>query len=115
MLNLDDLTGSGEDGRIDWRILAWGALGGEIDRTCAKAGAGAEALKVAPAAGPLMDVLEKPPPPFRRARVRWKLLADASESLSYVGAGAAIVLLEAAGRLCGRVFVAAAATGIFLF
>src|SRR5690242_16663340 len=80
ILNLDDFTGSGEDGRIDWRMLDCGALGGDIDRTWV--GTGAEALRVGPAAGPLIEVLEKPPPPARRARLRWKLLADASESLS---------------------------------
>jgi hypothetical protein len=33
ILNLDDFTGSGEDGRIDERKLDCDILGGEIDRT----------------------------------------------------------------------------------
>lgn len=71
---------------------------------------------VGPAGPPLMDVLAKPPPLLRRARLRWKLLADASESLSYVGAGAAIDFLGvAAGRLCGRAFEAATAAGMCFF
>ena len=46
--------------------------------------------------------------------VRWKLLAEASESLSYVGTGAATCL--AAGILWGRGFDATtAAGGMFLF
>lgn len=116
MLKRDDFTGSGEDGRIDERKFDCDVLGGEIDRTWAGAGAGAEALIVGPAGPPRIEVLAKPPPLLRRARLRWKLLADASESLSYVGAGAAMVFLgAAAGKLCGRACEAATAAGMCLF
>lgn len=79
ILNLEDFTGSGvgEDGRIDCRIAGC-AGGGEMART------GAAALIV----GAESDLIEERIeywPWFRRpcARVRWKLLAEASESLSF--------------------------------
>lgn len=71
MLNLVDFTGSGEgeDGRIDCRKLDREALGGEIDRT--GAGAGAEALMVGPVGPSLMeDLMANPPPCLGRARLR---------------------------------------------
>jgi hypothetical protein len=95
ILNLEDFgrSGLGEDGRIDCRNADWGR-GGEMDRT------GTAALIVG--AGP--DLIEERIVDwlwFRRPRdrVRWKLLAEASESLSYVGAAAMGFLDAAAGKL----------------
>jgi hypothetical protein len=113
MLNLDDLTGSGvgEEGRIDFRRAGDGDAGGEIARICLGAGAlarmvGAGSCLIEP------RIVYRPPCSRPRFLARWKLLAEASESLSYVGAGAAIGL--AAGMLCGLPLVAAAG-GMFLF
>jgi hypothetical protein len=93
ILNLEDLgrSGLGEDGRIDCRNDGW-ARGGEMDRTGAAAlivGAGPDLIEER-----IVDWFRRP-----RDRVRWKLLAEASESLSYVGAAAIGFLDAAAGKL----------------
>jgi hypothetical protein len=116
ILNFEDFTGStgiGEEGRIDLRIAGDGDAGGEIARTCLDAGAlacivGAGSCLIEP------RIVYRPPWSFDpRLLVRWKLLAEASESLSYVGSGAATCL--AAGILCGLGLDATAAGGMFLF
>jgi len=114
MLNLEDLTGSGvgEEGRIDLRMAGDGDPGGEIARTCFGAGAlarmvGAGSCLIEP------RMVYRPPCSRPRFLTRWKLLADASESLSYVGAGAAIGFV--AGALCGLPLPTAAAGGMFFF
>jgi hypothetical protein len=93
ILNLEDFgrSGLGEDGRIDCRNAGW-ARGGEMDRTGAAAlivGAGPDLIEER-----IVDWFRRP-----RDRVRWKLLAEASESLSYVGAAAIGFLDAAAGKL----------------
>jgi hypothetical protein len=93
ILNLEDFgrSGLGEDGRIDCRNDDW-ARGGEMDRTGAAAlivGAGPDLIEER-----IVDWFRRP-----RDRVRWKLLAEASESLSYVGAAAMGFLDAAAGKL----------------
>lgn len=93
-LNLDDLnpppvvcSTEGDDGRIDFRRAAGGgdaAMGGEMGRMVG--------LGLMVGVGPdlIEDRIEYRPlsPCEARGRCRWKLLAEASESLSYVGAGA---------------------------
>jgi hypothetical protein len=115
MLNLEDFTGSGvgEEGRMDLRSAGDGALGGEIARTCLGAGAfarivGAGSCRMEPRMVYCAAWSRDP-----RFRVRWKLLAEASESLSYMGTGAVVCL--AAGILWGRGLATAAAGGMFLF
>ena len=95
ILNLEDLgrSGLGDDGLIDCRNADCGR-GGEMDRT------GAVALIVG-AGSVLIEERMVNWFGFRRPRdrVRWKLLAEASESLSYVGAAAMGLWRAAAGRL----------------
>jgi hypothetical protein len=113
ILNLEDFTvsGVGEDGRIDLRIAGDGDPGGEIARTCFGAGALARMVGVGSC---LIEprIVYRPPCSRPRFLTRWKLLAEASESLSYVGAGAALGFAE--GMLCGLPW-AAAAGGMFFF
>jgi hypothetical protein len=114
MLNLDDLgaSGFGEEGLMDLRIAGAADRGGDIERT--GAGAGALVRIVAVASCLIEDRIVRPPPLRPLARLRWKLLAEPSESLSYVGMmapGLAIV----AGTLCGRDLEAATAGGMFFF
>ena len=115
MLNFDDLTvsGGGEDGRMDLRIAGDGDTGGEMARACF--GAGALLRKVGVGSCLIEARIVYRPLCCRDPRflVRWKLLAEASESLSYVGTGAAFGL--AAGMLCGLGLEAAAEGGMFLF
>lgn len=82
MLNFDDLTGSGEDGRMDFRIAGEGDTGGEMARTCF--GAGALLRKVGVGSCLIEARIVYRPPCCLDARllVRWKLLTEASESLS---------------------------------
>ena len=114
MLNLDDLTvsGGGEDDRSDLRIAGDGDTGGEMARTCFGAGA---LLRKVGVGSCLIEarIVYRPLCRDPRLLVRRKLLADASESLSYVGAGVTFDL--AAGMLCGLGMAAAAEGGMFLF
>lgn len=102
ILNLDDLTvsGVGDEERIDLRIAGDGDPGGDIATTCLGVEAAARIVGVGSS---LIDprIVMRPPWPRLCARVRWKLLADASESLSYVGS--TVVAFFTAGMLCGRV------------
>ena len=84
MLNFDDFTcsGVGEEGRMDLRMAGDGDPGGEMARTCLGAGAlarmvGAGSCLIEPRIVYLPPWSRDPP-----LRVRWKLLAEASESLS---------------------------------
>lgn len=108
ILNLDDLTpsGVGKGGRIDLRITGDEEPGGDIGPTCL----GVEAAARTVGAGScLIDprIVIRPPRLRLCARVRWKLLADASESLSYGGTVAVDFLIG--GMLCGRAFGVAGA------
>ena len=86
-LNLEDLSPSlvtdiGEDGRKDFRRAAGGEGAAVGDGIARMVGVG---LMVG--VGP--DLIVERNPPFEvLGRCRWKLLTDASESLSYVGTAA---------------------------
>lgn len=112
MLNLEDFgaSGVGEDGRRDLRIAGLGDPGGDIARICLGAGA---VVRIVGAASCLMEErMERPPLLVARfPRAFWKLLADASESLSYAGTGFA----AAAGMLSGLALAACTFAGMCLF
>jgi hypothetical protein len=126
MLNLEDLipalagdSAVGDEGRMDFRITGGGdmACTGEVGRMV---GAGV-ALMVGAGPAPLIDPrIVYLPASFleARGRDRWKLLWEASESLSYVGAGVIVFLGADDATLCGRgadAFLAATAAGMCLF
>jgi len=114
ILNLDDLgtSGFGEVGLIDFRIAGAADRGGDIERI--GAGAGTLVRIVAVASCLIEDRIVRPPPLRPLARVRWKLLAEPSESLSYV-CTVAPGLAIAAGTLCGRDLEPVTAGGMFFF
>lgn len=121
MLKRDDLTpsgdsGLGDDGLMDFLSVEGGGdvalRGGEIDRTGGAArivGVGPERMDVRIVYWPLLLRDER-----FRCRSRWKLLTEASESLSYVGTGGtkALVFDGTPEALCGRGLAAAPAAAV---